>query len=155
MLLKFKDFFNTEINQTIGSQLCWLISTVVITLFVTVTLGQVKKMLVKLSNYIKKKVLSCYYSPLNNQKRLYRKIKKNVKKSEDIKPKIYPSYVSIKIIRDYIKAKEQSRKLEYKPLHDILVKYESEYPKRIEKYYDLHPDEKIEDELIQKRFRNF
>lgn len=55
--------------------------------------------------------------------------------------------------REFLKAKAEGRKLSYEPLHDIIVKYELEYPQRLEEYYVLHPEEKKKDEEVQKNMQ--
>ncbi|EMW5628106.1 TPA: hypothetical protein ACWL3Y_003067 [Enterococcus faecalis] len=94
-----------------------------------------------------------YNSPSNQNRRLYKKIKKSLKKPIESKPIPFPDGVPLKLQREFLKAKAEGRKLSYEPLHDIIVKYELEYPQRLEEYYVLHPEEKKKDEEVQKNMQ--
>ncbi len=153
MISKIGEFFNTEIQPTIGGQLLWLVATVLVTLIVTLFFSQTGKIIKKVFIFIKKKILEVYNSPSNQNRRLYKKIKKSLKKPIESKPIPFPNGVPLKLQREFLKAKAEGRKLSYEPLHDIIVKYELEYPQRLEEYYVLHPEEKKKDEEVQKNMQ--
>ena len=47
MISKIGEFFNTEIQPTIGGQLLWLVATVLVTLIVTLFFSQTGKIIKK------------------------------------------------------------------------------------------------------------
>lgn len=81
LISKIGEFFNTEIQPTIGGQLLWLVATVLVTLIVTLFFSQTGKIIKKVFIFIKKKILEVYNSPSNQNRRLYKKIKKSLKKT--------------------------------------------------------------------------
>ena len=115
MISKIGEFFNTEIQPTIGGQLLWLVATVLVTLIVTLFFSQTGKIIKKVFIFIKKKILEVYNSPSNQNRKLYKKIKKSLKKPIESKPIPFPDGVPLKLQREFLKAKAEGRKLSYEP----------------------------------------
>lgn len=149
-----KEFFETEITPTVGSQLLWLVVTVLITLFITLFLDQTKNLLKKIFVYFKGKVTDAYNTPINKQKRLYKKIRRFEKKNKEIKPKPYPEGVSIGDVRKFNDKRKSGLSLEYGPLNELMIEYQKTYAEKLEKYYELHPEEKEQDELRGKKLED-
>lgn len=150
MMTGISEFLNTEINQTIGSQLIWLMITVIVTIAIGTVLSQTNNLIRKGVRKLICKMKKRYNQPLKQNKRLYKKIKKDLKRNKNLRLNEFPPGVSLDLYMEFIDAKKDGVKLQFEPLHDILVEYELEYHNRLEKYYEMYPEEKIKAEAMEK-----
>lgn len=146
-----KEFFNTEITQTLGSQLLLALVIFLISgLIFKPIVRQIEKGAKKVYNLIKNRIKELFNTPYLKQFRIYWEIKKAEKKNNELKPQQYPIGAPIRLVLDFLRRNENGESLEYKPLNDLMIKYVDSYKERLEKYYEKYPEEKIEDDLRKK-----
>ena len=143
-----KKILETEIDQTIGSQLSWLVATVVITLIVSLFTEQIFRWIKTVFFKVKK----FYHSPYREQKRIYKKIEKyersiyfKLEKPNEL-PKDLPHILDPRISKVF-KTNSKKHKIVYKALKDKVNYYIESYPERLERFYELYPYEREKDEI--------
>lgn len=145
------DFLNTKITQTWGSQLVWLVVTITLTLLINTVFQTMTKRII---NFSKTKIHKYRNKPIRKQRRLYYQIKRNEKKKKNKITEKYPSQWPPTIsFGEWRKIKEKLNKgdhLEYKKLENLILEYEENFPKKLEQYYEAHPDEKAKLEKAEK-----
>lgn len=147
-----KEFLNTEITQTWGSQLIFLIVTITLTLLIGMIVQDVKN---KIAIFTKAQLHRYRNKPIRMQKKIYKEIKRHEKinKDSDTFPTEWPSgmnsitWMSLKDVLD------NGKHLKYGKLENIIIQYEKSFPERLEKYYKDNPEKKVEKEKRDEKTR--
>lgn len=125
-----------EISSTVGSQLLWVMATVLITLILDRVLNH---SLDKLTQKLKALKTKYDETPKVVEKQMYKKIKKKIKQNRDEMPQRFPPGL---VIRYYSDMREDNFNFSYKPLQKIVEEYSDTYDERLRKYFIDHPEER-------------
>lgn len=130
------NILDKEISSTVGSQLLWVMATVLITLLLDRALNHSIDKLTQKLQALKTKY---YEKPKVVEKQMYKKIKKKIKQNRDEMPQRFPPGLSLRYYRDM---REENFKFSYKPLEKIVEEYYETYDVRLRKYFIDHPEER-------------